>query len=314
MNRRESLQAVAAASAAGLPVDRGRALDLTAGPSFYDGVERFGNVGLLHYTDCHAQLLPVHFREPSVNLGVGAAKGQAPHLVGEHLLRRFGIAPRTREAHAFTYLDFAAAARAYGRLGGFAHLATLVKKIKASRPGALLLDGGDAWQGSATALWTKGQDMVDAQKALGVDITTGHWEFTYGAERVKEIIAKDFAGRIEFVAQNVKTADFGDPVFAPYAMREINGVRVAIVGQAFPYTPIANPPFFLPEWTFGIREDDMQKTVDDARAKGAQVVVLLSHNGMDVDLKLASRVTGVDAILGGHTHDALPQPTAVANR
>ena len=314
MNRREFIQAVATASVAGLPVDSRAALDLSAGASFYDGIERFGNVSLLHYTDCHAQLLPVHFREPSVNLGVGAAKGQPPHLVGEHLLRQFGIAPGTREAHAFTYLDFATAARAYGRLGGFAHLATLVKKLKASRAGALLLDGGDAWQGSATALWTKGQDMVDAQKALGVDITTGHWEFTYGADRVKEIVANDFAGRIEFVAQNVKTADFGDPVFAPYAMRVINGVRVAIVGQAFPYTPIANPRYFVPEWTFGIREDDMQKTVDDARAKGAQVVVLLSHNGMDVDLKLASRVTGIDVILGGHTHDGVPQPTPIANR
>ena len=168
MNRREFLQAVAAASVAGLPVDSRAALDLSAGASFYDGVERFGNVSLLHYTDCHAQLLPVHFREPSVNLGVGAARGQPPHLVGEHLLRHFGIARGTRAAHAFTYLDFTTAARAYGRLGGFAHLATLVKKLKASRPGALLLDGGDAWQGSATALWTKGQDMVDAQKALGV--------------------------------------------------------------------------------------------------------------------------------------------------
>ena len=189
-----------------------------------------------------------------------------------------------------------------------------MKKLKASRPGALLLDGGDAWQGSATALWTKGQDMVDAQKALGVDITTGHWEFTFGADRVKQIVDKDFAGKIEFIAQNVRTADFGDPVFAPYAMRTVNGVRVAIVGQAFPYTPIAHPRYFVPDWTFGIREDDMQKTVDDARAKGAQAVVLLSHNGMDVDLKLASRVTGIDAILGGHTHDGVPQPTIVANR
>jgi S-sulfosulfanyl-L-cysteine sulfohydrolase len=314
MNRREFLQAVAVASAAGLPVDSRGVLDLSAGASFYDSVERFGNVGLLHFTDTHAQLLPVHFREPSVNLGVGAAKGRPPHLVGEHLLRHFGVAPGTREAHAFTYLDFTQAARAYGRLGGFAHLATLVAKLKAARPGALLLDGGDSWQGSATALWTKGQDMVDAQKALGVDITTGHWEFTYGADRVKEIVEKDFAGRIEFVAQNVKTADFGDPVFAPYAMRTINGARVAIVGQAFPYTPIAHPRYFVPDWTFGIREDDMQKTVDEARAKGAQVVVLLSHNGMDVDLKLASRVAGIDAILGGHTHDGVPQPTIVANR
>jgi sulfur-oxidizing protein SoxB len=314
MNRREFLHAIAAAATAGLPVDSRAALDLSAGASFYDGIERFGNVGLLHYTDTHAQLLPVHFREPSVNLGIGAAKGQPPHLVGEFLLRHFGISPRTREAHAFTYLDFAQAARAYGRLGGFAHLATLVKKLKASRPGALLLDGGDAWQGSATALWTKGQDMVDAQKALGVDITTGHWEFTFGADRVREIVDKDFAGKIQFVAQNVRTADFGDPVFAPYAMRSVNGVRVAIIGQAFPYTPIAHPREFVPDWTFGIREDDLQKAVDDARAKGAQAVVLLSHNGMDVDLKLASRVTGIDAVLGGHTHDGVPQPTIVANR
>ena len=314
MNRREFLHAVAVAAAAGLPVDSRAALDLSAGASFYDGIERFGNVSLLHYTDTHAQLLPVHFREPSANLGVGAAKGQPPHLVGEYLLRHFGIPPRTRDAHAFTYLDFAQAARAYGRLGGFAHLATLVKKLKASRPGALLLDGGDAWQGSATALWTKGQDMVDAQKALGVDITTGHWEFTFGADRVKEIVEKDFAGTIEFVAQNVRTADFGDPVFAPYAMRTVNGVRIAVIGQAFPYTPIAHPRYFVPDWTFGIREDDLQKVVDETRAKGAHAVVLLSHNGMDVDLKLASRVTGIDAILGGHTHDGVPQPTIVANR
>ena len=246
MNRREFLHVVAAAAAAGLPVDSRAALDLSAGAAFYDGIEPFGNVGLLHFTDCHAQLLPVQFREPSVNLGIGAARGQPPHLVGEYLLRHFDIKPWTRDAHAFTYLDFAQAARAYGRLGGFAHLATLVGKLRAARPGALLLDGGDTWQGSATALWTRGQDMVDAQKALGVDITTGHWEFTFGAERVKEIVDRDFAGRIEFVAQNVKTADFGDPVFASYAMRTVNGVRVAVVGQAFPYTPIANPRYFVP--------------------------------------------------------------------
>ena len=229
-------------------------------------------------------------------------------------MKHFGIAPGTRDAHAFTYLDFTQAARAFGQVGGFAHLATLVKMLKASRPGALLLDGGDTWQGSATSLWTKGQDMVDAQKLLGVDVATGHWEFTYGADRVKEIVEKDFAGKIDFVAQNVKTADFGDPVFKPYVMRKINGVPVAIIGQAFPYTPIANPRYFVPEWTFGIREEEMQQVVDEARAKGAQVVVLLSHNGMDVDLKLASRVTGIDAILGGHTHDGVPQPTLVANR
>ncbi len=313
MNRREFLQGIAAAAAAGLPVDSARALDGTAGAAFYDRVVPFGNVSLLHYTDCHAQLLPVYFREPNVNLGVGSAWGQPPHLVGEALLKHFRIRPGTRDAHAFTYLDFSKAAKAYGTMGGFSHLASLVKQLKASRPGALLLDGGDTWQGSATALWTRGQDMIDAQKQLGVDVMTGHWEFTYGADRVKEVVEKDFAGRVDFVAQNVKTADFGDPVFKPYVIRNINGIPVAIIGQAFPYTPIANPRYFVSEWTFGIQEEEMQKVVDDARAKGAQAVVVLSHNGMDVDLKMASRVTGIDAILGGHTHDGVPQPTLVAN-
>lgn len=225
MNRRDFLQVVAAAAAAGLPVDARSALDLAAGASFYDSIERFGNVGLLHFTDCHAQLKPIFFREPSVNLGIGDAAGKPPHLVGEALLRHFGIRPGTREAHAFTFLDFERAAKAYGAVGGFEHLATLVKKLRASRPGALLLDGGDTWQGSATALWTKGQDMVDACKLLGVDVMTGHWEFTLGADRVKEIVEKDFAGKVDFVAQNVKTTDFGDPVFSPYVIRPVNGVR-----------------------------------------------------------------------------------------
>jgi S-sulfosulfanyl-L-cysteine sulfohydrolase len=276
-------------------------------------VPSFGNVHVLHFTDCHAQLLPTWFREPSVNIGIGGARGRPPHLVGEAMLRHFGIAPHSRDAHAFTYLEFAAAARTYGRIGGFAHLATLVKKIKTSRPGALLLDGGDSWQGSATSLWTQGQDMIDASKLLGVDVMTGHWEFTYGAERVKQVVDGDFKGTIEFVAQNIRTADFGDPVFPAYAWREQNGVPIAIIGQAFPYTPIANPRYFVPDWTFGIREEDMQKVVDEVRAKGAQLVVLLSHNGMDVDLRLASRVSGIDVILGGHTHDGVPHPSIVAN-
>ena len=309
MERREFLQALGIAMAAGLPVP-GRAQPDDA--VFYE-VPPFGNVSLLHFTDCHAQLRPVRFREPDVNLGVGEARGRPPHLVGEALLKAFRIPRGSREAHAFTFLDFEAAARRYGTMGGFAHLATLVKRLKASRPGALLLDGGDTWQGSATALWTKGQDMIDAQKLLGVDITTGHWEFTYGQERVKQVVEGDFKDRIAFLAQNVNTADFGDPVFAPHVLREINGVPVGIVGQAFPYTPIANPRYFVPDWTFGIKEEELQKQVDAVRAKGARAVVLLSHNGMDVDLKLASRVRGIDAILGGHTHDGVPQPVPVKN-
>jgi sulfur-oxidizing protein SoxB len=268
----------------------------------------------MHMTDCHAQLLPIYFREPNVNIGIGSAAGKVPHIVGEHLLKYYGIKPGTREAHAFTCLDFVQAAKTYGKVGGFAHLKTLVDKVRGSRPGALLLDGGDTWQGSATSLWTGAQDMVDACIALGVDVMTGHWEFTFGAERVKQIIDNDFrkAG-IEFVAQNVVTNDFGDQVFKPYVMREINGVKVAIIGQSFPYTPIANPRYMMPDWSFGIRDDGMQEWVDDARSHGAQVVVVLSHNGMDVDLKMATRVTGIDAIFGGHTHDGVPQPVQVSN-
>ncbi len=308
MNRRGFLQALAAAAACGAPLAAPRA---RAAEALYE-VPRFGNVHLLHLTDTHAQLLPTHFREPSANLGIGDARGRLPHLVGEHLLREARLAPGGVEAHAFTYLDFERAARRYGKTGGFAHIATLVKRLKASRPHALLLDGGDSWQGSATALWTQGRDMIAAQKQLGVELTTGHWEFTYGAKRVQEAVAKEL-GNIEFLAQNVRTTDFEEGVFKPYVLRELGGVAVAIIGQAFPYTPIANPRYFVPEWTFGIQERDLQKTVDEVRAKGARAVVLLSHNGMDVDLKLAARVRGIDAILGGHTHDGVPVPVIVKN-
>ncbi|AMR76298.1 thiosulfohydrolase SoxB [Cupriavidus nantongensis] len=312
MNRREFLQVLAIAGAGGMTFPHQDAHAAQAAEAMYD-LPRFGNVHLLHFTDCHAQLRPVYFREPNVNLGIGDYAGKPPHLVGEALLRHYGIRPGTAEAHAFTYLDFSEAARRYGKVGGFAHLATLVKRLKAGRPGALLLDGGDTWQGSATALWTRGQDMVDAALALGVDVMTPHWEMTLGAERVKEIVDKDFKGKVAFLAQNIKTNDFGDPVFDPYVIREINGVPVAIIGQAFPYTPIANPRYFVPDWTFGIQEENLQQVIDAARGKGAQAVVLLSHNGMDVDLKLASRVRGLDAILGGHTHDGVPAPVAVKN-
>ena len=313
LSKREFLQVLSAASVAGMGLGRfADASAQTAAEGLYD-VPKFGNVSFLHMTDCHAQLKPIYFREPSVNLGVGDMKGRLPHLVGEHLLKAAGLKPGTPSAHALTYLDFDKAAQRYGKVGGFAHLATLVKRMKASRPGALLLDGGDTWQGSATSLWTKGQDMVDACKLLGVDVMTGHWEFTYGMDRVKEIVEKEFAGKIDFVAQNVKTTDFGDPVFKPYVLKEINGVPCAIVGQAFPYTPIANPRYMVADWQFGIQDDNMQKVVNEARAKGAQVVVVISHNGMDVDLKMASRVTGIDAIMGGHTHDGMPVASIVKN-
>ena len=317
LSKREFLQVLSCAAAAGMGLARWADADAaTAEQALYDLPplgKGEGFVSFLHMTDCHAQLLPIHFREPSVNLGVGTMAGQIPHLVGEHLLKKAGVPQGTALAHAYTYLDFEQAARRYGKVGGFAHLATLVKRLKAGRPGALLLDGGDTWQGSATSLWTNAQDMVDAGKLLGVDVMTGHWEFTYGMKRVKEIVDGDLKGQVDFVAQNVKTTDFGDPVFQPYVIKQMSGVKVAIVGQAFPYTPIANPRYMVADWEFGIQDENMQKVVDEARGKGAQLVVLLSHNGMDVDLKLASRVRGIDAIFGGHTHDGVPVAVPVNN-
>ncbi|MCG6873196.1 MAG: thiosulfohydrolase SoxB [Gammaproteobacteria bacterium] len=318
LSRREFLQLLTAASTAGFSLpgcgqETPPAAAKKAPANPYE-VPSFGNVSLLHFTDCHAQLLPLYFREPSINIGVAEARGRPPHLVGENLLKHYGIKPGSREAHAFTYLDFAEAARKYGKVGGFAHLATLVKHLRQQRPGrSLLLDSGDTWQGSATALWTKGQDMVDACKMLGVDIMTGHWEFTYGKERVKELVNGGL-DPIEFVAQNVVDMDFEERIFKPYTMRNLKGIPVAVIGQAFPYTPIANPRYMVEGWSFGIRDEALQQVVDEARGEGAQVVVVLSHNGMDVDIKMASRVSGVDVILGGHTHDGMPRPLEVKNR
>ncbi len=326
LSRREFVQVLAAASAAGFSLRSFGAAASAAAPSDPYELPAFGNVSLMHFTDCHAQLLPVYFREPSYNIGVGSASGEPPHLVGEHLLKYFGIEPGSRQAHAFTYLDFVDAARQYGKVGGFAHLKTLIDRVRASRPGrTLLLDGGDTWQGSATSLWTNGQDMVDATKLLGVDIMTGHWEFTFGMERVREILENDLDGAIDFVAQNVmltEEAAFMDApahdaatgqVFKPYTMRDVNGVSVAVIGQAFPYSTLANPRYMMEDWSFQIRDEQMQRFVDEARGKGAQLVVVLSHNGMDVDIKMASRVSGVDVILGGHTHDGMPAPSIVEN-
>jgi len=312
VNRREFLQTLAIASADGLGLYSSLTAAQKSAQQFYE-LPKFGNVHLLHFTDCHAQLLPMYFREPNVNLGVGSQKNTMPHLVGDFFLNANHMPPSTRDAHAFTYLHFNDAAHTYGQMGGFAHLSTLVKQLKASRPGALLLDGGDTWQGSATALWSNGQDMASAALALGVDVMTAHWEMTLGEARVMEIINTDFKGKIELIAQNVTTTDFADPVFPSYSLRSMNGVQVAIIGQAFPYTPIANPAYFTPNWTFGIQEERLQKTIDEVVKKGAKVVVLLSHNGMDVDLKLASRVRGLHAILGGHTHDGVPIPVKVGN-
>ena len=327
ISRREFIRLMGMAGAAGmLP---GSAFAASKRPSDLYEIPKFGNVSLMHMTDCHAQLNPVYFREPSLNLGVGGAYGKAPHLVGDAFLNHFGINSNSIESHAFTYLNFEKAAAQYGKVGGFSHLATLIKRLRAERgnENTLLLDGGDTWQGSGTAYWTRGKDMVGACNLLGVDVMTGHWEFTYHDREVIENIG-EFNG--EFVAQNIhltedaqfdyKFEDFDgyneddSRAFKPYTIKNVGGARVAVIGQAFPYTPIANPQRFIPDWSFGIKDSAMQEMVDQVREnEKPDVVVVLSHNGMDVDLKMASRVTGIDVIFGGHTHDGMPAPTIVKN-
>src|SRR4051794_8292736 len=318
MRRRDFLSlAGAAALSGGLP-------RISQAAGVYD-LERFGNARILHMTDTHAQLLPVYFREPSVNLGIGAMQGRPPHLVGRAFLDRFEIKPDSANAYAFTCLDFEKSAARFGRLGGFGHLKTLIDRMRNDvGPGnSMLLDGGDLWQGSGLANAMQGADMVEAANMLGIEAMTGHWEFTYGEKTLRSNLAR-FKG--EFLAQNVfltEEAAFNDAkaydaasgrVFKPATIKEIGGHRIAVIGQAFPYVPIAHPKRFTPDWTFGIRDDELQKLVNSLRGNDkVDAVVLLSHNGMDVDLKLAGRVTGIDVILGGHTHDAVPQPIAVRN-
>jgi sulfur-oxidizing protein SoxB len=314
VTRRDLLHLLVTAAAAGL-APRALAAEETAPARLLD-FESLGNVTLLHLTDAHATLLPVYYREPDTLLGVGTERGKPPYVTGADYLRAYGIPRGSVEAYAGTYLDFPALAARYGAMGGYAHLATLVRRIRAERPGrTLLLDGGDTIQGSATALWSRGEDMVRASNALGVDVLTPHWEFVYGRERARELFGdRERRGLFhgDFVAHNVSEASWGDPVFLPYAIREVGGARVAVIGQAFPYTPVAHPRRLVPDLTFGIREDAVQTLVDDVRDAGrADLVVLLSHNGLPVDLKLAGRVHGLDVILGGHTHDALPVPLVV---
>ena len=293
-----------------------RQLDAADGPERILDFAALGNITLLHITDPHATVRPVFYREPDTVLPVGAERGKPPFLTGAELLRAYHLAPGTVEAYAYTYLDFPALAARYGRLGGYAHLATLVKRVRAERPGrTLLLDGGDTLQGSATALWSRGEDMVRLSNQLGVDVFTPHWEFIYGIDRVKELFGdRERRGRFagDFVAHNVTEAGWGDPVFRPYTIRPVGGARVGVIGQAFPYTAVSHPRRFVPDLTFGVKEDGIQALVRELRDdKKVDLVVLLSHNGIAVDLKLASRVSGIDVILGGHTHDALPQPIRV---
>ncbi len=272
--------------------------------------DTFGNVTLIHVTDIHAQMKPIYFREPEINLGVGGARGQMPHITGADFRRAYGIADGSPSHYALTYNDFSALAGTYGRVGGLDRVATVINSIRADRPDALLLDGGDTWHGSYTCYHTAGQDMVNVMNALNPDAMTFHWEFTLGSERVQEIVENlPFAA----LGQNIFDAEWDEPtdLFPPYKMFERGGTKIAVIGQAFPYMPIANPGWMFPEYSFGIRDERMQEMVDEVRDMGAEVVVVLSHNGFDVDKKMAGRVSGIDVILSGHTHDALPEPVLV---
>lgn len=311
LTRREFNRIISFALMAGAPILSRSAL---AGERDIYEAKPFGNLRIAHITDCHAQLEPIYFREPSQNIGVGQSRDRLPHLVGKALLEALESPTDPRDKYSYTYLDFDRLANQYGKVGGFAHIATLIKRLRSEQPNLLLLDGGDTWQGSWTSLKSNAQDMVDIMIALGVDVMTGHWEFTFGLDRVKEVVGSDFKkAKLDFVAQNVKTDDFGDQIFDPYVIRRMNGIPVAVIGQAFPYSPIANPSYMMAGATFGIQEESMRSYVAEARAKGAQVVIVLSHNGMDVDLKMASRVAGIDAIMGGHTHDGIPKAIEVKN-
>jgi sulfur-oxidizing protein SoxB len=309
ISRREFLQATAAASALTVGGGLGRLGRVAAQQRLTQAdIMRFdplGTVTILHVTDIHAQLMPLHFREPSINLGAGEAKGLPPHISDAEFRKYFKIATGSADAFALTSDDFVSLARNYGRMGGMDRIATLIGAVRAERGDdrVLLLDGGDTWQGSWTSLQTKAQDMVDIMSALKVDAMVGHWEFTYGAERVKEIADK---AAFAFLAQNVRDNEWQEPVFEPRKIFERGGAKIAVIGQALPRTAVANPRWMFPKWEFGIREEDIQKQVDESRADGASIVVLLSHNGFDVDRKLASRVKGIDVILTAHTHDAMP--------
>jgi sulfur-oxidizing protein SoxB len=272
--------------------------------------DAFGNVTLIHVTDIHAQLKPIYFREPEINLGVGDAFGHVPHITGADFRKLYGVADGSPSHYALTYNDFTSLAQTYGRVGGLDRVATVINSIRAERPDALLLDGGDTWHGSYTCYHTEGQDMVNVMNALKPDAMTFHWEFTLGSARVQEIVENlPFAA----LGQNIFDAEWDEPtdLFPPYKMFERSGTKIAVIGQAFPYMPIANPRWMFPEYSFGIRDERMQEMVDEVRSMGAEVVVVLSHNGFDVDKKMAGRVSGIDVILSGHTHDALPEPVLV---
>ena len=314
ISRRDFLQATVAASAVIGASGVGNWSRLAAQQKLSQNdlldFDTYGNVTLIHLTDIHAQLRPIWFREPDINIGVGQVNGLPPHVTGQDFLNLFGYKPSTPEAYALTYMDFVALAKGYGRMGGMDRVATVVNAIRSDRPEALLLDGGDTWHGSYTAHKTAGQDVVNVMNKLRPDAMTSHWEFTLGIDRVNEIVdTLDFP----FLGANIFDAEWDEPAYEPYKMFERGGAKIAVIGQAFPYMPIANPGWMFPGLSFGVREERMREIVAEVRAAGADLVVCLSHNGFDVDRKMAAQVDGIDVVLCGHTHDALPEPVMVNN-
>ncbi len=339
LTRRDFIKVLGAGSAAGLISGCGgdASAKFASQDNMYE-VAKTGNARILHITDTHGNLLPNYFREPNVNLGFGPTYGQLPHVVGNKLLEQIGVKPGSPEAYAFTYNNFEELSNKYGKTGGFAQIKTVLESLRDSAGGiqnTLTIDGGDTWQGSGTSLWTRGADMVEACNMLGVDVMVGHWEFTYKEEETLKNIGF-FKG--DFLGQNVRILEdalMGDKYatmtekfdgnglyseddampFKPYVIKNVGGHRIAVIGQAFPRTSNANPQkYFFPDWSFGLREDEMSELVADIREnEKPDAVIVVSHNGMDVDIKMASRIVGIDAIFGGHTHDGMPKPIEVKN-
>ena len=313
ISRRDFLQASVAASSAlslsGLPsLGQVSSKQMLTQDHLLD-FDKYGNITLIHITDVHAQLKPLYFREPEINIGVGSADGLPPHVTGKTFLDLFSLKPNSPEAYSLVYEDFTSLAKAYGKMGGIDRVSTVLNSIRSSRPDALLLDGGDTWQGSYTSQMTAGMDMVNVFNKLKPDAMTSHWEFTLGIDRVNELVENHI--NFPFLGANIFDTEWDERAFDPYKFYDRGGVKIAVIGQAFPYMPIANPGWMFPGLSFGIREQNLASLIEEVRNAGAHLVVLLSHNGFDVDRQLAKNLNGIDVILTGHTHDAIPEPILV---
>lgn len=308
MTRRELVQLLLALGIAS-PKAFAQAMERPEG--LYD-LPAFGDVTLLFNTDLHAQLRPHYFMEPPNLVAPNALAGKPGYLSGEALLGYYGIKPGSLEAYTYSSVDFPALAQRFGAMGGGAYIGALIKQQRelAGAGRTLTLDGGDTWTNSGLSLLTKGQVMVDWMNRVGFDHMVFHWEYTLGRERLEELTKQLKAQIISF---NIVDELFGDPLYPPYAIHEKGGYAIGVIGSTFPYIKVSHPEEFSEGLSFGIRENELQKTVDEVRGKGVDAVLMLSHNGVPLDSALAQRIKGIDLILTGHTHDFTPKPIRLGN-